>query len=97
MFGFEYFDLAASRWEFMSCESEFSKPRQQTTCGNGKQYRCFKKRLIQQNKYNVQPYADWGKKIYMIQNEVDFSELYATKQGYLTNSVILDDFSLLQR
>lgn len=64
--------IAANRWEFMSCDSEFSKPRQQSNCSNGKQYRCFKKRLIhQQNKYNVQPYADWGKKIYMIQNEVN--------------------------
>lgn len=61
---------AANRWDFMSCETDFAKSRGQTSNSSGKQLRCFKKRIIQQNKYSVQPYTDWGKKIYMIQNEV---------------------------
>lgn len=55
----------------MSCETDFAKTRGQTSNSSGKQLRCFKKRIIQQNKYSVQPYTDWGKKIYMIQNEVN--------------------------
>lgn len=54
----------------MSCETDFAKTRGQSGNSSGKQLRCFKKRIIQQNKYSVQPYTDWGKKIYMIQNEV---------------------------
>ncbi|XP_064535866.1 baculoviral IAP repeat-containing protein 6 isoform X5 [Drosophila montana] len=61
-------DKSAARWDFMSCESDFTKTRPNNT-PNSKQLRCFKKRIIQQNKYSVQPYTDWGKKIYMIQNE----------------------------
>ncbi|XP_062126380.1 baculoviral IAP repeat-containing protein 6 isoform X3 [Drosophila sulfurigaster albostrigata] len=61
-------DKSAARWDFMSCESDFTKARPNNT-PNSKQLRCFKKRIIQQNKYSVQPYTDWGKKIYMIQNE----------------------------
>lgn len=63
---------AANRWDFMSCETDFAKTRGQSSNSSGKQLRCFKKRIIQQNKYSVQPYADWGKKIYMIQNEVEY-------------------------
>ncbi|KAL9897854.1 dual E2 ubiquitin-conjugating enzyme/E3 ubiquitin-protein ligase BIRC6-like isoform 3-T4 [Glossina fuscipes fuscipes] len=62
-------DKSVNRWEFMSCDSEFSKPRTQSSNGGGKQLRCFKKRIVQQSKYSLQPYTDWGKKIYMIQNE----------------------------
>ncbi|XP_073817547.1 BIR repeat containing ubiquitin-conjugating enzyme isoform X2 [Musca autumnalis] len=62
-------DKSANRWDFMSCETDFAKTRGQSSNSSGKQLRCFKKRIIQQNKYSVQPYADWGKKIYMIQNE----------------------------
>ncbi|KAH8417362.1 hypothetical protein KR222_009764, partial [Zaprionus bogoriensis] len=61
-------DKSAARWDFMSCESDFTKTRPNNP-PNSKQLRCFKKRIIQQNKYSVQPYTDWGKKIYMIQNE----------------------------
>ncbi|TDG43863.1 hypothetical protein AWZ03_009727 [Drosophila navojoa] len=61
-------DKSSARWDFMSCESDFTKTRPNNT-SNSKQLRCFKKRIIQQNKYSVQPYTDWGKKIYMIQNE----------------------------
>lgn len=61
---------AANRWDFMSCETDFAKTRGQSSNSSGKQLRCFKKRIVQQNKYSVQPYTDWGKKIYMIQNEV---------------------------
>lgn len=64
---------AANRWDFMSCETDFAKTRGQSSNSSGKQLRCFKKRIIQQNKYSVQPYTDWGKKIYMIQNEVSFT------------------------
>ncbi|XP_030370289.1 baculoviral IAP repeat-containing protein 6 isoform X2 [Scaptodrosophila lebanonensis] len=59
-------DKSATRWDFMSCESDFTKTRHSNS---SKQLRCFKKRIIQQNKYSIQPYTDWGKKIYMIQNE----------------------------
>ncbi|XP_015038690.2 baculoviral IAP repeat-containing protein 6 isoform X3 [Drosophila pseudoobscura] len=62
-------DKSAARWDFMSCESDFTKTRPNNV-PNSKQLRCFKKRIIQQSKYSVQPYTDWGKKIYMIQNEV---------------------------
>ncbi|XP_054081324.1 baculoviral IAP repeat-containing protein 6 isoform X3 [Zeugodacus cucurbitae] len=62
-------DKSSSRWDFMSCETDFTKTRSQTTNTSGKQLRCFKKRIVQQNKYSVQPYTDWGKKIFMIQNE----------------------------
>nr|XP_014092668.2 baculoviral IAP repeat-containing protein 6 isoform X3 [Bactrocera oleae] len=62
-------DKSSSRWDFMSCETDFTKTRSQTTNTTGKQLRCFKKRIVQQNKYSVQPYTDWGKKIFMIQNE----------------------------
>ncbi|XP_054725362.1 baculoviral IAP repeat-containing protein 6 isoform X3 [Anastrepha obliqua] len=62
-------DKSSSRWDFMSCETDFTKTRTQTTNTSGKQLRCFKKRIVQQNKYSVQPYTDWGKKIFMIQNE----------------------------
>ncbi|XP_037827973.1 baculoviral IAP repeat-containing protein 6 isoform X2 [Lucilia sericata] len=62
-------DKSANRWDFMSCETDFAKTRGQSSNSSGKQLRCFKKRIIQQNKYSVQPYTDWGKKIYMIQNE----------------------------
>ncbi|KAM7359256.1 BIR repeat containing ubiquitin-conjugating enzyme isoform 2-T2 [Cochliomyia hominivorax] len=62
-------DKSANRWDFMSCETDFAKTRGQSSNSSGKQLRCFKKRIIQQNKYSVQPYIDWGKKIYMIQNE----------------------------
>lgn len=68
--------LASSRWDFMSCETDFTKTRSQTTNTTGKQLRCFKKRIVQQNKYSVQPYTDWGKKIFMIQNEV--IEMFST-------------------
>ncbi|XP_017867118.1 PREDICTED: baculoviral IAP repeat-containing protein 6 isoform X9 [Drosophila arizonae] len=61
-------DKSSARWDFMSCESDFTKTRPNNST-NSKQLRCFKKRIIQQNKYSVQPYTDWGKKIYMIQNE----------------------------
>lgn len=66
---------AANRWDFMSCETDFAKTRGQSSNSSGKQLRCFKKRIIQQNKYSVQPYTDWGKKIYMIQNEVSLNEI----------------------
>uniref|UniRef100_W8AIN7 Dual E2 ubiquitin-conjugating enzyme/E3 ubiquitin-protein ligase BIRC6 n=1 Tax=Ceratitis capitata TaxID=7213 RepID=W8AIN7_CERCA len=62
-------DKSSSRWDFMSCETDFTKTRSQSTNTSGKQLRCFKKRIVQQNKYSVQPYTDWGKKIFMIQNE----------------------------
>ncbi|XP_067616443.1 baculoviral IAP repeat-containing protein 6 isoform X2 [Eurosta solidaginis] len=62
-------DKSSSRWDFMSCETDFTKTRTQTTNTSGKQLRCFKRRIVQQNKYSVQPYTDWGKKIFMIQNE----------------------------
>ncbi|XP_036324883.1 baculoviral IAP repeat-containing protein 6 isoform X2 [Rhagoletis pomonella] len=62
-------DKSSSRWDFMSCETDFTKTRTQTSNTSGKQLRCFKKRIVQQNKYSVQPYTDWGKKIFMIQNE----------------------------
>ncbi|XP_059217801.1 baculoviral IAP repeat-containing protein 6 isoform X2 [Stomoxys calcitrans] len=62
-------DKSANRWDFMSCETDFAKTRGQSSNSSGKQLRCFKKRIIQQNKYSAQPYTDWGKKIYMIQNE----------------------------
>ncbi|XP_037945587.1 baculoviral IAP repeat-containing protein 6-like isoform X2 [Teleopsis dalmanni] len=61
-------DKSTNRWDFMSCESDFTKSRTQSSNTQNKQLRCFKKRIIQ-NKYSVQPYTDWGKKIYMIQNE----------------------------
>ncbi|XP_068153762.1 baculoviral IAP repeat-containing protein 6 isoform X3 [Drosophila tropicalis] len=61
-------DKSAARWDFMSCESDFTKTRPNNAT-NSKQLRCFKKRMIQTNKYSSQPYTDWGKKIYMIQNE----------------------------
>lgn len=54
----------------MSCETDFAKTRSQSNNNSGKQLRGFKKRMIQQNKYSIQPYTDWGKKIFMIQNEV---------------------------
>ena len=54
----------------MSCETDFTKTRTQANNSSGKQLRCFKKRIITQSKYSVQPYTDWGKKIFMIQNEV---------------------------
>ncbi|XP_075144573.1 BIR repeat containing ubiquitin-conjugating enzyme [Haematobia irritans] len=62
-------DKSANRWDFMSCETDFAKTRGQSSNSSGKQLRCFKKRIVQQNKYSAQPYTDWGKKIYMIQNE----------------------------
>ncbi|XP_055907013.1 baculoviral IAP repeat-containing protein 6 isoform X1 [Eupeodes corollae] len=64
-------DKSANRWEFMSCEADFAKTRSQTNSSSGKQLRGFKKRIIQQNKYSIQPYTDWGKKIFMIQNELN--------------------------
>ncbi|XP_015009950.2 baculoviral IAP repeat-containing protein 6 isoform X4 [Drosophila erecta] len=75
-------DKSAARWDFMSCESDFTKTRPSNT-PNSKQLRCFKKRIIQQNKYSVQPYTDWGKKIYMIQNEHPgiFMELSTKSKG----------------
>ncbi|XP_037726370.1 baculoviral IAP repeat-containing protein 6 isoform X3 [Drosophila subpulchrella] len=75
-------DKSAARWDFMSCESDFTKTRPSNT-PNSKQLRCFKKRIIQQNKYSVQPYTDWGKKIYMIQNEHPgiFMELSSKSKG----------------
>ncbi|KMZ04446.1 baculoviral IAP repeat-containing protein 6 isoform X6 [Drosophila simulans] len=75
-------DKSAARWDFMSCEGDFTKARPSTT-PNIKQLRCFKKRIIQQNKYLAQPYADWGKKIYMIQNEHPgiFMELSTKSKG----------------
>ncbi|XP_070137301.1 dual E2 ubiquitin-conjugating enzyme/E3 ubiquitin-protein ligase BIRC6 isoform X1 [Drosophila bipectinata] len=75
-------DKSAARWDFMSCESDFTKTRPNNT-PNSKQLRCFKKRIIQQNKYSVQPYTDWGKKIYMIQNEHPgiFMELSTKSKG----------------
>ncbi|XP_070142867.1 dual E2 ubiquitin-conjugating enzyme/E3 ubiquitin-protein ligase BIRC6 isoform X3 [Drosophila kikkawai] len=72
----------SARWDFMSCESDFTKTRPSNT-PNSKQLRCFKKRIIQQNKYTVPPYTDWGKKIFMIQNEHPgiFMELSTKSKG----------------
>lgn len=79
---------AAARWDFMSCESDFTKTRPNNP-PNSKQLRCFKKRIIQQNKYSVQPYTDWGKKIYMIQNEVWLLyRVFTLKTVYINTTII---------
>lgn len=66
----------------MSCESDLTKSRTQNISSACKTYRNFKKRIIQQNKYNsIQPYSDWSKKIYMMQSELPEIFMEITSSG----------------
>lgn len=66
----------------MSCESDLTKTRSQNLNSSCKTYRNFKKRIIQQNKYNsIQPYSDWSKKIYMMQSELPEIFMEITTHG----------------
>ncbi|KAL5282756.1 BIRC6 family protein [Megaselia abdita] len=75
-------DKSSNRWDFMSCESDLTKTRTQNISSACKTYRNFKKRIIQQNKYNsIQPYTDWSKKIYMMQSELPEIFMEITSSG----------------
>lgn len=72
------FFAASNRWEFMSCEADISKSRPQSSSSSGKTLpRCFKKRIIQQNKYNgISSYSDWSKKMSIFQSEVSEKKIH---------------------
>lgn len=72
----------------MSCESDFIKSRTQNLSSASKTYRNFKKRIIQQNKFNsIQPYSDWSKKFYMMQSELPEIFMEITSTGKSKNKI----------